>query len=116
MPWRETAPVEERDRFSDDHLLKLYTMSELCARYAVSRKTGYKWVGRYDTGGRAALVERSRAPHSSPHKISALVTDLLVRARRQHGRRFAGPPRPGKTAAPASPPSGCRAAGDARPQ
>jgi putative transposase len=84
MPWRETAPVEERDRFIDDYLLGLYLMTELCARYAVSRKTGYKWVGRYDAGGRAALVDRSRAPHSCPHKVSARVADLLVRARRQH--------------------------------
>jgi len=84
MPWRETAPVEERDRFIDDYLLGLYTMTELCARYAVSRKTGYKWVGRYDAGGRAALVDRSRAPHTCPHKVPAPVADLLVRARRQH--------------------------------
>jgi transposase InsO family protein len=84
MPWRETAPVEERDRFIDDYLLGLYTMTELCARYAVSRKTGYKWVARYDAGGRAALVDRSRAPHTCPHKISTSVADLLVQARRQH--------------------------------
>ncbi|MBM3276346.1 MAG: transposase, partial [Candidatus Sericytochromatia bacterium] len=84
MPWRETAPVEQRDRFIDDDLLGFYTMTELCARYAVSRKTGSKWVDRYDAGGRAALVDRSRAPHTCPHKISGQVAALLVRARRQH--------------------------------
>src|SRR5213593_2121516 len=43
MPWLETAPVDERERFIADYRLELYTMADLCARYNVSRKTGYKW-------------------------------------------------------------------------
>jgi hypothetical protein len=41
MPWLETAPVEQRERFIRDHRLDLYTMAELSARYGISRKTGY---------------------------------------------------------------------------
>ena len=84
MPWLETAPVYERERFIDDHRLGLYDMTELCARYAISRKTGYKWLARYDGGGRPALQDRSRAPHTCPHKIPDAVAALLVAARRQH--------------------------------
>jgi transposase len=84
MPWLETVPVEQRERFIDDHRLGLYDMTELCGRYAISRKTGYKWLARYDAGGRPALQDRSRAPHSCPHKIAAPVEALLVAARRQH--------------------------------
>jgi transposase len=84
MPWLETVPVEQRARFIDDHWLGLYDMTELCARYAISRKTGYKWLARYDAGGRPALQDRSRAPHTCPHKIAAPVEALLVAARRQH--------------------------------
>ncbi len=40
MPWLETAPVDERERFIADYRLDLYTMTDLCARYNVSRKTG----------------------------------------------------------------------------
>ena len=36
MPWLETVPVEQRERFIDDHRLGLYDMTELCARYAIS--------------------------------------------------------------------------------
>ena len=61
--------MEQRERFIDDSRRGLYDMTELCARYAVSRKTGYKWVARYDAGGRPALLDRSRAPHHCPHKI-----------------------------------------------
>jgi putative transposase len=42
MPWLETAPMEQRERFIRDHQLALYTMVELSARYGISRKTGYK--------------------------------------------------------------------------
>jgi hypothetical protein len=36
MPWMETAPVEQRERFIRDHRLELYTMAELCARYGIA--------------------------------------------------------------------------------
>lgn len=84
MPWQEMSPVEQRERFIDDRGLGLYTMTELCARYAVSRKTGYKWLARYDGGGRPALRDHSRAPHNCPHKIPEAVAQLLLTARRQH--------------------------------
>ena len=40
MPWLETAPVDERIRFIQDALSDRFTMSELCARYGVSRRIG----------------------------------------------------------------------------
>jgi transposase len=84
MPWQETAPVDERLRFVADHRLDLYTMTELCARYGVSRKTGYKWLARMEAGGRAALRDRSRAPHHCPHRIPGELADLICEARRAH--------------------------------
>ena len=84
MPWLETAPVEERNAFITDHHLGLYAMNELCARYGVSRKTGYKWLARYDVGGRAALADRSRAPHHCPQRIPADVAERICAARRSH--------------------------------
>ena len=84
MPWLETAPMEERERFIRDWQLDLYTMTELSARYDVSRKTGYKWLDRFDEGGRQALGDRSRAPHQCPHRISEETAHLICDARRQH--------------------------------
>jgi hypothetical protein len=57
MPWLETAPVEQRERFIADDRLGLYLRAELCARYAVSRKTGYKWLARYHEEGRRGLQQ-----------------------------------------------------------
>lgn len=84
MPWQETAPVDQREQFITDHRHGLYTMTELCARYGVSRQTGYKWLARYDEGGRPALRERSHAPHACPHRVADGVAELLCAARAAH--------------------------------
>src|SRR6266478_5843657 len=84
MPWLETVPMEQRERFIRDERLALYTMTELCERYDISRKTGYKWLERFEAGGRQALGDRSRAPHQCPHRISQEIAHLICDARRQH--------------------------------
>jgi putative transposase len=84
MPWMETSPVEQRERFIRDHRLDLYAMAELCARYGISRKTGYKWLARFEEGGRLALRDRSRAPHHCPHRMGREVAAMICAARRQH--------------------------------
>jgi putative transposase len=84
MPWTETAPMHERMRFVTDWERGLYSMVDLCARYGVSRKTGYKWLARYEHEGPAGLAERSRAPHRCPHRITAEVAEAICGVRRQH--------------------------------
>lgn len=81
MSWLETSPVDERERFIADDRRGLYTRAELCARYGISRKTGYKWLGRYHEEGRQGLQDRNHAPHHCPHRIDAA---LRVGARRKH--------------------------------
>ena len=84
MPWLETAPVDERLQFVHDALSDRFTMSELCARYGVSRRVGYKWLARYEEEGRGGLRDRSRAPHHCPHRIAPDLAELLCALRRQH--------------------------------
>ncbi len=84
MPWRETAPMKERMRFVTDWERDLFSMVELCERYGVSRKTGYKWLARYEREGPDGLGERSRAPHHCPHRIAADVAAAICAGRRQH--------------------------------
>ena len=87
MPWTATCPMEQRERFIADVRAGLYSMTELCERYGISRPTGYKWVERADEGGRAALADRSRAPHHCPHRIPGPIAAILCTARRKHPRR-----------------------------
>ncbi len=84
MPWLETAPMTQRRDFLADHRRQVFTMTELCARYGVSRKTGYKWLARYEAGGLPGLADRSRAPQHCPHRLAGSVARLLCQARRAH--------------------------------
>ena len=76
--------MNERMRFVTDWERDLYSMVDLCERYGVSRKTGYKWLARYEGEGLDGLRERSRAPHHCPHRIAADVAAAICAGRRQH--------------------------------
>lgn len=84
MPWTETNPMSERGKFIKDWQRGHFTVTDLAQRYGVSRKTAYKWIGRYDGGGRPALVDRSHAPNTCPHKISDGMARRIVNARKRY--------------------------------
>lgn len=86
MPWQETLPMDQRTQFVADVQRGHFDMSTLCARYGVSRKTGYKWLHRYLAAGPEGLHDRSHAPHRCPHRIDDALAALLLEARRQHPR------------------------------
>ena len=75
-----------RMRFVTDWKRDCWTMTELCADYQISRKTGYKWVERYDSGGVLGLQDQSRRPDHSPNATAPDVVDALVGLRRRHPR------------------------------
>jgi len=84
MPWRNTAPMDQRTQFIADHLRETQTITELCDRYGVSRKTGYKWIDRYLRLGPAGLEERSRRPHRAPNQTADEIVAALLEARHRH--------------------------------
>lgn len=44
MPWTEVRPMDKKVLFIADHLREVTTFSNLCDRYGISRKTGYKFA------------------------------------------------------------------------
>jgi transposase InsO family protein len=70
--------MDERVRFVGDQSSGLWTMTELCERYEISRKTGYKWLGRYRLEGAAGLVERSCAPRAHGRATPAPVAQAII--------------------------------------
>ncbi|MES1173378.1 MAG: IS481 family transposase [Myxococcales bacterium] len=76
--------MNERVRFVAAMLAGEDSFTELCERFGISRKQGYKWKERYERGGVAALEDRSRAPRNHPQKVESNVVELLVAARRKH--------------------------------
>ncbi|HEU4762624.1 MAG TPA: leucine zipper domain-containing protein, partial [Gemmatimonadales bacterium] len=81
----ETNRLDQRRLFLRDFASGQWTMSELCARYGISRPTGHKWLTRHRSGGDAALIDRSHAPHHCPHRTAPAVEALLLQTRRQYG-------------------------------
>lgn len=73
--------MNERGRFVALAAEGLFTVSELCARFGISRKSGYKWLARYRQGGLTALADAPRAPHSCPHHTPLSVEKVLLQAR-----------------------------------
>jgi putative transposase len=84
MPWQKVMPVDLRLEFSRAYASGLFTMTELCDQYAISRKTGYKWFDRYEAEGRGGLTDRSRRPRHMPRRTDPRVVEHLCAARRRH--------------------------------
>jgi len=84
VPWGETDRMEQRAQFVLDALRGHFSMSELCRRYGVSRKTGYKWIARYHGEGASGCADRLRKPHNHPNKTKLLVEKKVVLERRRH--------------------------------
>ena len=81
MPWKDLRPMNERVLFVADYVRELYDFTQLCARYGVSRKTGYKWVERYRHEGAEGLQERSRRPLSQPTQLPYAVQQAIIQLR-----------------------------------
>jgi len=60
------------------------TFAELCRRFGVSRKTGYKWFNVYRSDGPDGLGDRSRVPQSSPLRTSAAMETVVCDQREEH--------------------------------
>jgi putative transposase len=76
--------MDERVRFIGDVGRGDWTFASLCEHYGISRKTGYKWLDRYEAEGPSGLEERSRRPLSCPHETPSEAVVALVELRRLH--------------------------------
>ncbi|MGJ5222348.1 integrase core domain-containing protein [Bradyrhizobium oligotrophicum] len=70
--------MDQRVSFIADQRSGLWTMTELCDRYEISRKTGYKWLERYRLEGPAGLAERSHAARVHGRATPQHIVDAIV--------------------------------------
>ena len=83
MPWQERSLMDVRLRFVQDVHRPGWSIAEVCRRYQVSRKTGYKWLERYEKAGPAGLVDRSHRPYTCPHATPAPIIQQLLALQRR---------------------------------
>jgi transposase InsO family protein len=62
MSWKIQDLVAQRLEFVTLAHTPGANFAELCHRFKISRKTGYKWTERFKAGGAAALVDQVRRP------------------------------------------------------
>ena len=84
MGWKERSVMDERCRFVLAALAPEANISALCREFGISRKTGYKWIARFQEGGLAQLRDHSRRPHCSPLEVSGEMVAEVVRWRLYH--------------------------------
>lgn len=84
MSWKEVTVMSQRQEFINFVLQEGSNFSELCRRFNISRKTGYRVYNRYKQGGMQGLRDRSRRPRRSPNRTSPETELLIVNLRQQH--------------------------------
>lgn len=84
MPWQEVSTMSLRREFVLLALLPQANRRELCRRFRISPKTGYKWLNRHDCGGVSALADGSRRPQRSPRRTAGELEQTILRLRQAH--------------------------------
>lgn len=84
MPWNPRDTMNLRLEFVRLASQEGANRRELCRRFGISPKTGYKWLDRHAQGGDPALTDHSRRPLESPARTTAPVEQRVVELRRAH--------------------------------
>ena len=74
---------EQRVRFVVCALRREKNFRQLCQEFDISRPAGYQWLRRYQAGGIAAIVEKSRRPQHSPRQTTPEIEQRVVALRQQ---------------------------------
>src|SRR5678816_4281330 len=83
VPWKGKSPMDLRMEFMA-RLHKGERMTDLCAEYGISRKTGHKLKNRYEELGVRGLEDQPRTPKHSPRRTTPEVVALIVDERKKH--------------------------------
>lgn len=84
MPWSKESPMEQINRFVMLARSGRFTLTDLCEQFGISRKTGYKYLARYEAEGLNGLRQRSHRPHQFANATDAKVEALILAERRVH--------------------------------
>src|SRR3972149_1681706 len=78
MGWKKVTVMSQRIEFVTLALQESICFSELCRRFGISRKTGYKFLNRYMEEGLHGLYDRSRRPRNSPNATDSNMEQLIL--------------------------------------
>lgn len=84
MTWKETCTMSERQAFIAAWLSRDFKTTELCDRFNISRKTGYKWINRFKALGVMGLSDQSRARHTQAHRTEEAVIERILELKHRY--------------------------------
>ena len=84
MRGRGVAVMSLRKEFVALAMTDGANISRLCARFGISRKTGYKWINRYLSEGEGGLGDRSRRPRNNPNITAQAMEKSILQLRSEH--------------------------------
>jgi len=84
MPWKVVTVMSQRKEFVSLASAEDVNISELCHRFDISRKTGYKWLERFRVEGDSGIADRSRRPKFISVITSEEMERAIVRVRKRH--------------------------------
>ena len=84
MPWKEATPMSLRLEFVQLASADGANIRELCRRFHITPRTGYKWLRRFEQGGECALEDKSRRPRGSPRRTDAKAEAAILAVRDTH--------------------------------
>ena len=90
MPWAEVTRVSLREEFVQLAMQANVNRRELCRRFGISPKTGYKWLARYTGAGPNGLGDRSRRPRRSPTRTIEEIAQRVIELRRESRNSWGG--------------------------
>lgn len=86
MPWKEICAMDQKMQMIKYWKNNQVTLTDLSLLFEVSRKTVYKWIGRYKKDGPMGLEERSRAPLRHPNATEKGMANKILAAKRRYKR------------------------------
>lgn len=84
MPWREVSLMDQRIEFVRLFQQPDVNRRELCRRFQISPKTGYKWLARAQAAEARWAQDRSRRPHGSPKRSAPDIEIAVLAIRDAH--------------------------------
>lgn len=84
MPWREVRTMSLRKEFVLLANQLGANRRELCRRFGISPKTGYKWLARHARSGDEGLADVTSRPKTSPRRTSIDIEQSILALRDAH--------------------------------
>ena len=86
MPLMEMTIMDQKVHFILLWRANIYSFTDLCKEFGISRGTGYRYVHKYQEGGMVSLEPQSRAPHNRPNKTPEEIENKILEYRKKHSR------------------------------